>query len=86
MANARSGVILLGVADTGEVTGLSIEELRAYGSQIANIATNRVIPVVYVLTEVVKVDEKRVLVAVVDEGINEPYKDNKLVIWLRPGS
>ena len=85
MANARGGVILLGVTDTGEVAGLSVEELREYGSQIANIATNRVIPVVYVLTEVVKVDEKRVLVAVVDEGINKPYKDNKLVIWLRQG-
>lgn len=40
---------------------------------------------VYVLTEVVKVDEKRVLVIAVDEGINKPYKDSKLVIWLRQG-
>ncbi len=85
MANARGGVILLGVADRGEVTGLSPEELREYGSQVANIATNRVIPVVYVLTEVVKVDEKRVLIVAVEEGVNKPYKDNKLVIWLRQG-
>jgi predicted HTH transcriptional regulator len=85
MANARGGVILLGVTDSGEVAGLSPEELREYGSQVANIATNRVIPVVYVLTEVVKVAEQRVLVVAVDEGINKPYKDNKLVIWLRQG-
>ena len=85
MANARGGVILLGVTDSGDIAGLSPEELREYGSQIANIATNRVIPVVCVLTEVVKVAEKRVLVVAVDEGINKPYKDNKLVIWLRQG-
>jgi predicted HTH transcriptional regulator len=85
MANARGGVILLGVTDSGDIAGLSPEELREYGSQIANIATNRVIPVAYVLTEVVRAAEKRVLVVVVDEGINKPYKDNKLVIWLRQG-
>lgn len=86
MANARGGMILLGVADSGEVTGLSFEELREYGSQVADIATNRVIPVVYILTEVVSPDnDKKVLVIEVEEGVNKPYKDNKLVIWLRQG-
>ena len=85
MANTRGGMILLGVSDTGEVTGLNFEELRAYGSQVADIATNRVIPVVYCITEVVELDKKKVLVVAVDEGINKPYKDNKLVIWIKQG-
>ena len=85
MANARGGMILLGVADSGQITGLSTEDLREYGSQIANIATNRIIPVVYILTEVGTVNGEKVLIVRVDEGINKPYKDNKLVIWIRQG-
>lgn len=86
MANARGGMILLGVTDAGEVSGLSSEELRAYGSQVANIATNRVIPVVYVFTEVVGLDDgKKVLIVEIEEGVNKPYKDNRLVIWVKQG-
>lgn len=86
MANARGGMILLGVTDAGEISGLSSEELRTYGSQVANIATNRVIPVVYVFTEVVGLDDgKKVLIVEIEEGVNKPYKDNRLVIWVKQG-
>ena len=86
MANTQGGMLLLGVTDTGEVRGLSSEELRAYGSQVADIATNRVIPVVYLSTEVVRMDDdKKILVVQVEEGVNKPYKDNRLVIWVKQG-
>ena len=87
MSNAMGGVILIGVTDkTGDIVGLSQEELRRYGSLIANISTNNVYPVVYVTTEIVNVESRRVLVIHVDEGIDKPYKDNKGVIWTKVGA
>lgn len=87
MANALGGMIIVGVEDkTGKLTGLTNEELYEINSRIANIATNNVIPLIYVTTEIVTIDNKKVLIIHIEEGINKPYKDRNGVIWIKQGA
>lgn len=87
MTNALGGIIIIGIEDkTGKVQGLTKEQLHEYNEKIANIATNNVIPLIYVYTEVASVEGKKVLVIHVDEGTNKPYKDRNSAIWLKQGS
>jgi len=93
MSNSRGGMILVGVKDkTGEIVGLSNAELQKYNQQtpsnIGNIATDKVKPNIYVTTEVVSLDNrgsKRILIIYIREGINKPYKDNNLAVWVKQG-
>ena len=85
-ANYRGGTILVGVEDkTGEVVGLTYEQVQQAGRDVGNAATNHVRPTVYLQTETVNVDGKIVLVVNVDEGIDKPYKDLSGNIWIKQG-
>lgn len=90
MSNSMGGMILFGIKDkTGEITGLSYEEIQKYSQDIGNYATNNIVPGIYVKTEVVSVDytgEKKILIVHVDEGINKPYKDLNRDVWVKQGS
>ena len=90
MSNSLGGVVLLGVKDvTGEVTGLSSEQVESYDRVISEIADN-LKPPVYLTTEVIKVLDnntgKNVLVVHVPEGVNKPYKTAKGEIYVKQGS
>ncbi len=91
MANSLGGLILIGVEDkTGEIKGLTDDELHDYGTRVANIATNNVSPVVYITTEVVLVEieekKKKILIVNICEGINKPYKVSKtLKVYVKQG-
>lgn len=86
-ANYRGGNILIGVEDkTGEIVGLTYEEVQQISRDIGNAANNSVRPSIYLQTETVDVDGKIVLVVNVNEGINKPYKDQSGNIWIKQGS
>lgn len=89
-SNSLGGMILIGVKDvTGELAGLSAEQIEEYDRVVSQIADN-IKPVVYITTEVVKVetdhDVKNILVVHVQEGINKPYKTAKGEIYVMQGS
>lgn len=87
MSNARGGVILVGVKDkTGELVGLTFEQLQSYNNRLANIANDKIKPPIFITTEVVSVAENKVLVIEINEGTNKPYKDNNGIIWMKQGS
>ena len=55
MSNSLGGVILIGIKDvTGELAGLSVEQIEEYDRTISQIADN-IKPIVYITTEVIKV-------------------------------
>lgn len=90
MSNSLGGVILIGIKDvTGEVVGLSAEQVEDYDKVISQIADN-IKPTIYFITEVIKVDTdgaiKNVLVVHIQEGINKPYKTAKGEIYVKQGS
>lgn len=91
MSNSKGGVILVGVRDkTGEIIGLSYEQLQSYNNRAATVANDKVKPQIFIETEVVTVniegDNKKVLVITVAQGINKPYKDKAGTIWIKQGS
>jgi predicted HTH transcriptional regulator len=89
-ANAKGGVLLLGVADkTGEIVGLNYEDLQIAGNSLATIATDSIKPLIYITTEVVQIDTtdaiKNILIVNIDEGHSKPYKDSNGAIWIKQG-
>ena len=90
MSNSLGGVILLGVKDvTGELVGLSAEQIEEYDRIVSQVADN-IKPIVYITTEVIKVDVdnsiKNILVVNIQEGVNKPYKTAKGEVYVKQGS
>ena len=86
-ANSRGGIILFGVEDkTGELVGLSYEQLQQTSRELGNTAQEQVRPTIYIETEVVKADEKHFLVCSIAEGRNKPYKNLQGEIWVKQGA
>ncbi len=90
MSNSLGGVILIGVKDvTGEITGLTTEQIEEYDRVVSQVADN-LKPPVYIATEVVKIEQedspKNVLIVHLKEGINKPYKTAKGEIYVKQGS
>ena len=87
MANTKGGIILFGVDDkAGDIVGLEYADLQNIGNRAATIANELVKPQVYITTEVVSIDGKKVLIVYVDEGTAKPYKDNNGTIWIKQGA
>lgn len=91
MSNSLGGMLIVGVKDkTGEIIGLTYEELQEAGRLASNVATNNVIPLIYIETEVVVIekanDKRNILILHIKEGISKPYKDKHLVVWTKQGS
>lgn len=86
MSNSKGGVILFGVKDkTGEISGLSYQQLQDTGSKLATIATDFIKPQIFVTTEAISIDgyNKNVLIAHIEEGVAKPYKDRQGRIWIK---
>ena len=86
-ANCKGGIILFGIEDkTGQIIGLSYSEIQQISHEISTAANDQIRPAIYLQTEVVVADGKRVLVAHVMEGTNKPYKTLNGNIWFKQGS
>jgi predicted HTH transcriptional regulator len=85
-ANSKGGMIVFGVEDkTGQIVGLSYSEIQKLSNEVSTVANDQVRPVIYLETEVVIVDGKRLLIAHVHEGSNKPYKTLGGNIWVKQG-
>jgi len=86
-ANTRGGRILFGVEDkSGNLLGLSYEEIQAISRELGNAANEQVRPTIYIETDVVVLDDKRVLVCTISQGKNKPYKNLTGEIWVKQGA
>ncbi len=86
-SNTKGGMIIIGVDDkTGDINGLSFEELQSTNELLANAASNNVKAPIYIYTETVKVEEQNVVVAHISEGTSKPHMDNDGRIWVKNGS
>lgn len=91
MTNSHGGMVLFGIADkTGDIKGLSDEQIRDYNQKIGNIASNSIKPQLYVTTDIVSLtvesNVQNILIVYIDEGMAKPYKDNQGRIWIKQGS
>jgi predicted HTH transcriptional regulator len=86
-SNSKGGMIIIGVNDkTGAINGLSFNEIQQINQQLVNIASQKVYPPVYITTETTTINDNRLIVVYIDEGLSKPYKDSNGIIYLKNGS
>jgi predicted HTH transcriptional regulator len=86
-SNSWGGLIIFGVHDkTGELNGLSFQEIQETNRQIVNAASQKVFPSIVVMTETVSLRGNNLVVVTVEEGLSKPYKDSNGTIYIKNGS
>jgi len=86
-SNSEGGMIIFGVNDkTGELNGLDFSEIANLNSQLANIASNNILPPIFIKTETVSVNGNNLVVVTIPEGTGKPYKDRSGNIFVKNGS
>ncbi len=87
-SNGSGGVILFGVDDDGQVTGLSAENVRTINAQLSDAANDKVRPSIYPKTEIHRIGEQNLLVlaVIVPEGVSKPYADKSGAIGVKSGA
>ncbi len=84
--NCLGGKLIIGVEDNGKIVGLPSDNIRTFSSMVGNVASNNIRPPIFPVTEVVVVDEKKVLVVEIPQGTDKPYYDNKGIVWTKNAS
>jgi ATP-dependent DNA helicase RecG len=84
-SNMQGGVLLIGIEDTGEVTGLSSDQLNME-EWLANIARENVLPAIEPSIEKIKYLGKSIIKVDVQKGRDKPYQTNKHQFLVRIGS
>lgn len=86
-ANSKGGRLIFGVEDkTGNILGLSYDEIQNISRELGNIANDQVRPTIFLQTETAEVEGKMLLIADIQEGINKPYKDLQGNIYVKQGA
>jgi ATP-dependent DNA helicase RecG len=86
-SNSRGGKIFIGVADNGEVIGLTSKDVNRINQLLSNAASQFVRSPITFQTQNILVNTERVVIIVtIPEGIDKPYFDHQGVIWLKSGS
>lgn len=86
-SNTKGGKILIGVDDkTWEIIGLSDDDLRRLTNLLVNASSQHVKESIFIETDTIECDGKKVLIVNVPEGIAKPYKDNDGVIFMKNGA
>jgi ATP-dependent DNA helicase RecG len=83
-SNTNGGVILLGVEDSGDISGLGGR--KYFEEWTANIARNNVIPAVQLNYSEIEFDNKKIAVLDVGKGKDKPYQTSKHQFLIRVGS
>jgi len=86
-ANSRGGKIIIGVDDkTWDIIGLTDDDLRRLSNLLVNAANEHIKPPLFIDTETIISDGKKVMIIEIIEGNDKPYKDKDGVILLKNGA
>jgi len=85
-SNTCGGVILIGVADDGDIAGLTTEDMRRLNQLVSNAATDHMRPPISPLTQNLSLPDGMVMVLEVGEGISKPYMDKNLHVYVKSGA
>lgn len=85
-SNAAGGSIIIGVKDSGEICGISLEDIRRLNNMISNAASDQVKPAIAPLTTTMKLDGHLLLILDIQPGINKPYSTNSGVYITKSGA
>lgn len=86
-ANTKGGTILIGVDDKSwDIVGLSDDDLRRLTNLLVNASSQHVKEPIFIGTDTIDFEGKKILVITVPEGIAKPYKDNDGLIFMKNGA
>jgi len=86
-SNTDGGLIVVGIDDkTGDINGLSYEEIQSTNDILSNAATNSVKPQIYIKTATITIGKDNVVVATIPIGTSIPYTNNDGIIFVKNGS
>jgi len=86
-SNSKGGKILIGIDDkTGNIVDLSFEDIQRINRNLVNAAQNHVKSPIWIESETIEVEGKRVIIASIQEGTNKPYMDKEGLIFMKNGS
>lgn len=87
LANTKGGMILIGVDDkTGNVLNLTFQDIQRINNLLSTAAQDHVKSPIFISTETVSVEGRRVIVVTIPEGSDKPHTDNNGVVWIKNGS
>ncbi|MGR3177568.1 MAG: RNA-binding domain-containing protein [Candidatus Anammoxibacter sp.] len=80
-SNALGGQLLIGVDDSGNVSGLSGEDINRLNQLLSNASSENTVPPVYPLSEVFAYGDKKVMIVTIPYSAGKPFatKDSKFV-------
>ncbi|MDD5394736.1 MAG: putative DNA binding domain-containing protein [Thiothrix sp.] len=85
-ANAGGGHLIIGVEDSGNITGLSREDIARLNQLLSNASSQHVRPPIHPTTQNMTLEQGMIMVVSVPEGLNKPYMDNQARIWVKAGA
>ncbi|MBI4652553.1 putative DNA binding domain-containing protein [Candidatus Desantisbacteria bacterium] len=85
-SNAKGGIIIVGVNDDSNIVGLSSEDIRRLNQLISNTANEKVKPPITPCTEIISIENKKILTININEGINKPYCTNEGIYFTKVGA
>ncbi len=85
-SNAEGGLLLIGVTDNGSIDGLDDKQINRINQLVSNTANENVKPPIYPLTDIITIQDKRVLAVSVRKGTSRPYQTSKGVYFTKSGS
>lgn len=85
-ANSEGGRIIVGVSDSGDIKGLTKEEVKRLNQTVSNVCSQKIDPAISVVTENIKYEDKIVMIINVPMGANKFYISNGNDIWVKVGA
>ncbi|MCD1640965.1 putative DNA binding domain-containing protein [Pseudomonas stutzeri] len=85
-ANTSGGLLLIGVDDSGAVSGLSAADVARLNQMLSNAASQNVRPAINPLSSNFQTECGLVMVVTVEPGLNKPYVDSHGRIWVKSGA
>ncbi|TGO03438.1 ATP-dependent DNA helicase [Candidatus Thiomargarita nelsonii] len=85
-SNARGGLLIIGIDDNGVVVGVADKDIRRLNQLIGNVINDNVTPPIYPLVTIENIQNKKLLVIEVEEGVSKPYSTNKGIYLTKAGS
>ena len=84
LSNAQGGVLLIGVEDNREITG--VNDADKFEEFIANIARTNIVPAIEVDISIIAYSGCNIVIVDVKKGRERPYQTNKNQFLIRVGS
>jgi len=67
-ANAKGGYLIVGVDDNKQIIGLTDKDISQLNLLIANVASQNVKPPIYPISEVIAIDDKKIVLINIEQG------------------